>query len=268
MDKGISLFFGFITPLKERLEKIKNIGFTSVITSADKKFIFQNGNLKRQVKQIKKAGLKLSSLHASYDKKDLPEFFTNSKIGDRIEKNLKKEIKLTKKYGFTSLVVHLDGSFSEIGFNRINRLLKTCEKYCVPLAIENLCSDNNLHIVENLFKNIDNEYLKFCYDSGHNNAYHKQVNYLEKYKDKIITLHLHDNDGHSDQHTLNQFGTRDWEKTAKDLAKCKNVTTLDYEIMMNVTNSTLSEDETLKLCYQNAVELEKKIEEYKKLNTN
>lgn len=268
MDKGISLFFGYISPLKKRLQKIKNIGFTSIITCADKKFDFQNGPLKKQVKEIKKVGLKLSSLHATYNKTILPEFFKDSKVGDKIEKGLIKEVKLAKKYGFKSLVVHLEGYPSKLGLDRINRILKVCEKCKVPLAIENLCSDGNLKIVDYLFKNIDNEYLKFCFDSGHNNAYHKHINYLDKYKDKVVALHLHDNDGNTDQHTLNQFGTRDWDKTAKDLSKCDKITTLDYEVMMNVTNSNLSEDETLKLCYQNAKELENMIEKYKKINTN
>ena len=88
----------------------------------------------------------------------MPEFFKNNKMGNRIEKTLKKEIKLAKKYGFTCLVVHLEGEPTEIGLIRFNRILKVCEKYNTPLAIENLCSDNNLHIVENLFKNINNKY--------------------------------------------------------------------------------------------------------------
>lgn len=267
MDKGICLFFGYKSPLKERLQKIKSAGFTSIITSADKRFNQQNGTLNKQVKEIKKAGLKLSSLHASYDRYLLHNFFKKNKIGDKIERGLKKEIKLAKKYGFTCLVVHLEGEPTDIGLNRFNRIFKVCEKYNIPLAIENLCSDENKKILPYLFTNLNSSYLKFCFDSGHNNARHKDINYLEKYKDSVIALHLHDNDGNTDQHTLNQFGTRNWKKTAEDLAKCKNITSLDYEILMHVTNSPLSEDETLNICYQNALKLEKMIEDYKKINT-
>lgn len=268
MEKGISLFFGFNTELKKRLQNIKNAGFTSIITSADKRFDYQNGTLKKQVKEIKKIGLKLSSLHSSYKSELLPEFFNQGTIGDKMEKQLKKEVNLAKKFGFKSVVVHLNGTPSNIGVERIKRILKVCEKCKVPLAIENLCDQSNSDVIDCLFNNIKNEYLKFCFDSGHNNAYIKNRNFVKEFKDKIVALHLHDNDGNNDQHTLNQFGTINWNSIAKNLAKCTNITSLDYEIFMNITNSPLTEEETLKLCYQNAVELEKMIEKYKKINTD
>ncbi|MBE7076835.1 MAG: sugar phosphate isomerase/epimerase [Clostridiales bacterium] len=255
MDKGICLFFGYHSPLKERLQKVKDIGFTTIMTSASKKYKKQNGSLKSQVKLIDQVGLKKSSLHASYYTPDLPNFFTDNKIGNKLEKQLIKEVKIAKKYGFKCLVVHLKGENTEVGLERLKRILKVCRKYDLPLALENI---SETKILEYIFDNINDEYLRFCWDAGHNLCFSKRKNYLKKYLDKVITLHLHDNDGTSDQHTLNQFGIRDWDDTAKLLSKVKNIS-LDYELLMDVCPKNLTEDEALAMCYKNACELEKMI---------
>ena len=45
-----------------------------------------------------------------------------------------------------------------------------------------------------------------------------------------MALHLHDNNGLSDQHTLEKYGNIDWEKIAYQLADKTIV--LDYEMIM------------------------------------
>ena len=128
------------------------------------------------------------------------------------------------------------------------------------LAVENI---NYQKPFIDIFDNIDHLYLKFCYDSGHNNCFDPDFDYLEKYGDKLICLHLHDNNGIQDQHTLNKFGTIDWNKIAKKLAKLNldNIS-LDYEILM-YGGIKVSEDECLKETFKQAVELEYLVNKYK-----
>jgi sugar phosphate isomerase/epimerase len=56
--------------------------------------------------------------------------------------------------------------------------------------------------IDNIFKNIKSDRLKFCYDSGHENCFTPGADFLAKYGDKLAALHHHDNDGSSDQHLL------------------------------------------------------------------
>lgn len=258
MNKGISFYFGYDIPYKKRAQMIKEVGFDCVITNADKRFNRQNGSIKKQVKIFKRMGLKLSSLHMRYKEIELQNFFLDNKIGNKLEKDLIKDLKIAKKYGFTCVVVHLEGEFSEIGLERLKRILKVCERLDVPLAIENV--DYQSLFVE-VFSKIQNKYLRFCYDSGHNNCFDCYYDYFEKYGDKLECLHLHDNDGLDDQHTLNEFGSIDWNKVAKGLSRCKEVN-IDYELLMNVKKK-YNEEEVLKECYRQACELERKILEYK-----
>lgn len=260
MDKGISFYFGFDVEPELRAEMIKDAGFDCVITNADKKFVWQNGTIESQVKIFKKVGLKLSSLHMSYNAEDLHYFWENCKKGEKLKKNLIKDVKIAKKYGFTCVVVHLFGEYSEIGKQRLEEVLVLCEKLNVPLAIENI---NDQKLFLRVFENIKSDMLKFCYDSGHNNVFDRNFDYLENFKDKLITLHLHDNNGNCDEHTLTKYsGSIDWNKIAKSLAKQKNIK-LDYEVF-GKNDENVSAEEYLKQTFIQAKNLEKLIEKFKK----
>ena len=277
MNKGICFHFGYVYDnLEKQVKDIKDAGFDCVIANADPKFDKQNGTIKQQVKLFKKNGLKLSSLHMRYNRDELPNFWHNNPIGKKLEKNLIKDVKLAKKYGFTCVVVHLRGEPNEVGYDRLRRILKVCERVKVPLAIENI---GNSHCFDKTFQNVESDYLKFCYDSGHNHAFDPQVDYLGRYGKKLIALHLHDNLGPNptekqlkglnfkkqslDMHTLNKYGNIDWENLANKFSEVDFPLSLDYEIMMSYRKNETAE-EVLKEVYSQACELEKLINKYKR----
>ena len=275
MLKGISFYYGFKSDPKIRAQKIKEAGFDCVITSPDPKFNKQNASLKQQIKYFKKNGIKHSSLHMQYNANLLPYFWQDCKIGNKLEKLLKKDVLTAKKYGFKCVVVHLSGNANPIGYERLERILKVCKKVDIPLAIENI---NDAECFFKTFENIKNDYLLFCYDSGHNNAFDPNTDYLTLFADKLICLHLHDNYGinateeqlkkvnvnpfNLDMHTINKYGTINWNLIAQKLAKVPREINLDYEIMMRA-RTTETEDDVLKIVYNQACELEKMILKYK-----
>jgi sugar phosphate isomerase/epimerase len=216
MYKGISFYWGFDTNPAERAKILKQIGFDCVITNADPKFNKQNGKISKQVKWIKQDNLKISSLHMRYNSRDLPYFWTKSIKGKWMEKRLAKDIKVASKYGIRHVVTHLKGIPSQVGLERINRLLELCEKCNVDLAIENT---ENAACFMYTFNNILHPHLKFCLDVGHNHCFSPEINYFKDFGDKLVCLHLHDNDGTRDAHTLNKYGNIDWGDIAKNLAK-------------------------------------------------
>ena len=262
MHKGISFYFGWAIDPEERVKMIKESGFDSVITSTDKRLDKQNGKLSYQVKLFKKYGLRLSSLHMRYTSSELPFFWQEGKLGEKLKKTLIKDIKLAKKYGFTCVVVHILGEYSKIGEQRLKEILKYCDKVNIPIAIENL---DNKKLVLSTFKNIKHDKLKFCYDSGHNTFRDKNYDYLNKFKKELITLHLHDNDGKDDLHTISRYhASVDWDSIAKHLSQYDEIS-LDYEIL-NRTKIEDSAKDFLKYAYLEACDLEKKILKYQKIN--
>lgn len=263
MDKGISTYYGFEGNWKERFNKIKKTGFTTYITSLDTRFDKQNGKISKQVKYAKKIGLKQSSVHASYDAKNLHNFWLENKKGDKLEKILIKEVKIAKKLGFRCLVVHLKGVPSEVGIKRLERILEICERIKLPIAIENL---KNVEIIKHIRENVSSPYLKFCFDSGHQNLFNKETDFLELMQNDVIALHLHDNMGIKDDHTLKEFGNINWCELAQKLSKIEDIS-LDFELL-NKEKHDKSEEYILATCFKNACELEQKIKEYKLRNKN
>lgn len=260
--KGISFYFGYNTNYKERANLIKKAGFECVMTTADPRYNKQNGTIRKQVKVLEKAGLKLSSLHMTYLGSELPNFFLDNKIGNKLEKRIIKDLHIAKKYGFTCVVVHIEGEESSIGYNRIERILEVCKKVDVPIAVENL--DTNQSLFVSIFEKYgNNPYLKFCYDCGHNHCFDPEFDYLSKYGDKLICLHLHDNKGDKDSHTLNKYGNIDWDALAVKLSKCNSVN-LDYELLM-YKKSDEKQEEILSECFNQAVYLENKIQNMEKV---
>ena len=69
----------------------------------------------------------------------------------------------------------------------------------------NLCN-----FFDYVFDNIQSDYLKVCYDSGHDHFHYSDTFDFEKYKDKIAVTHIHDNDQDEDEHLLPFDGTIDW----------------------------------------------------------
>lgn len=251
MEKGISFFVGFKDEPETRARMIKDAGFDRVITTADPKFDQQNKPIKEQAKLFEKLGLKPSSLHMTYQTDELPYFWEEGEYGDMMTKRLIQDVKYAHEFGFTCVVTHLFGKYSKIGEERLLKVLEQCDKLDVPLAIENIDAPK---LFLEVFDKIKHPKLKFCYDSGHNNFVDKGFDYLGKFKDKLITLHLHDNDGTWDMHTLNRFGNIDWqmigEKLNKDII-------LDYELLLVYKDPNLNAMQHILECKQQADELEK-----------
>lgn len=261
MKKGIVSFFGVKIEKHERVKLIAESGFTHFMSSTDKRRYKENGSLSWQVKEFAKYGVSPSSLHFNYRGESLHYFWERGIKGFLQKKSLIHDLKLAKKFGFSCVVVHLLGNYSEIGKKRLLDVLKYCEKIDVPIAIENV---EDVKIFSSTFDNIEHPYLKFCCDVGHQNIFDDKFNYLEKYKDKLVALHLHDNNGIDDQHTLNKYGTIDWKKIASYLKDFPNIV-LDYELLMKYNPENLDEKTILPEAKKQADELEALIEKQRKI---
>lgn len=249
MDKALVGSYGFKGHYKENFDKIKAKGFTHFMTSFG--YDHQNGPLEDQVKYAESIGLKKDSIHCYPFKTKLPNFWVDCAEGDEIEQELINEVRTGSKYGFRCLVVHSQGTPSQIGIERFKRILKVCEECDFPLAIENL---DYINCFRYIFENIEHPYLKVCYDSGHQNTYTPNDDILAEFGDKVICTHLHDNDGTEDWHTVSEFGNIDWEKVGKQLADTP-VECLGYELL-NAKKYGKDEEYLLSACYKDAERLD------------
>ncbi len=230
MKKSINLYFNNSKHEKDKLLKIKEVGFDEFFTD-----IFDVGedlSLKEQCEFAKSIGLKCTMIHCSYYEPDLHFFWEEGAMGNKICHDYCNQIR--KINGLTeNFVVHLNAdkkqTQSKVGLKRIKQMLAVCEEINVNLCIENLYSETEIPYI---FENLHHKRLKICYDVGHRNFLTPNFDIIKNYHAHIQVLHLHDNHGISDEHLICGYGNINWTIFAKDLKLLPNIV-LSTEVKNN-----------------------------------
>ena len=112
------------------------------------------------------------------------------------------------------------------------------KKQNVRIALEN---DENFEVIKTILSEYEPDYVGLCYDSGHGNLISDGLGCLESLKDRLVSVHLHDNDGSGDQHNLLFSGTVDWTRLARIIAASAYAKCVSMETTM--VNASISKEE-------------------------
>lgn len=135
-------------------------------------------------------------------------------------------------------------------------------KQGVRIALENVPNtaagrpNDNFGVFEKLFSDYPGDFIGLCYDSGHGNIDGKGLDRLDRLKDRLIAVHLHDNDGTADQHRLPFSGTVDWARLLAVMAASSYRKGISLESNMN-SYPEWPEDRFLEEAYRAALRLER-----------
>jgi len=140
----------------------------------------------------------------------------------------------------------------DIGIERFKRIAGEAEKYNINLAIEN---QGNPEYIDFVFKNVQSNKLYFCFDSGHENYYSPNLDLLDLYRDKLIALHLHDNDGTEDVHALPFTGSVNWKKVDEKLNSLKYAGAIALETLNKGFENIKEPVEFLKIALERAKQI-------------
>jgi len=146
---------------------------------------------------------------------------------------------------------------SEIGLERFARLIDRAEQLGVSIAVENQGAPEKTERAIAILESFDSPHLGMCYDSGHANiisSLGRGVEMLERFGHRLKALHLHDNDGSSDQHRLPGDGNIDWPAVMGKIAGkgYQGATTLE----LGSAYKQLTPEEFLERAHACAVKLE------------
>jgi len=246
-------FFGYGIPKKERYQLIKQVGFDKVSLwwSND----FGDENFQSNPQDAREMGLIIENIHTPF--KDVNNFWLNNIDGDALFENFLSIVDDCGDNEIPIMVVHLSSGnnpppFNEMGLNRIKKIIEKAEKRNVNVAFENLRKTEYLKYV---LGNIASPRAGFCYDSGHHNCWAANEDLLNKYGSRLMTLHLHDNDGSDDQHLLPFEGTADWPSIMEGIAKTGFTGAVSMEAV-NIGYETMSAKEFLHELFSRAKRLE------------
>ena len=130
-------------------------------------------------------------------------------------------IDMAAALGADAIVMHVppfaDPATDDPRWTQLRKSLDMLEAYARPrhirIAIENT-GDNSVATIERLYPLYNPDFLGMCYDCGHGNLTGHGLDQLERLKDRLYVVHLHDNDGAGDQHNIPFTGTVDWARLA------------------------------------------------------
>lgn len=133
---------------------------------------------------------------------------------------IKNRVDMCGALGGSVVVAHTPGIHpaNREGWVQLKKSLAELETYCVErdirIALENRPHDKFVGI-KDLLSTYGPEFLGICYDSGHGNIGGTGLAYLDALKERLISIHLHDNDGKTDQHRPIFSGTVDWTELTR-----------------------------------------------------
>ena len=222
MDIGIYDIDSTDLSIKERFEIYKEVGFNYVGFYFDNDYLKEGETYLDLINASKEVGLKLSQLHLDYKKSNMLSLNEDNEFINYVEMKVDEAI----NYKIRDLVIHASKGnepplISSYTLKRLKKISKKLLKYNVRLCFENVRNNTNLEIV--MKEGIDN--MCICYDSGHAHCYSDEIEFLNKYKDLIVTTHIHDN-FKEDSHDIVGRGNIDWYKIVNALNKTKRE--IDY----------------------------------------
>lgn len=146
-----------------------------------------------------------------------PEFMSLTK------KLVFKSMEFCKIAGIGILTFHppyayfkpLENVYKKIEKKAFEKYIKKAKEFGVVLALENLpqhqCPMNPLDELKRYFAAYPD--LRFTFDIGHWNTFKEKesfLTYLKEFKNKLVNIHVHDNDGEADKHWAIGAGNINW----------------------------------------------------------
>jgi sugar phosphate isomerase/epimerase len=162
---------------------------------------------------------------------------------------VRNRIEMTARIGGDAVVMHIGSepaepaaaqAFWDVARRTFDELEPAARHAGVRIALENGVPAN-FSSIRRVFGLYGPDYVGLCYDSGHGNIVGTGLDFLDECKDRLTVVHLHDNDGASDQHRLPGMGTVDWERLARLVAASAYRKPLSLEVSQK--NSGLEDGE-------------------------
>jgi len=244
-------WFGYEMPIQERYRMIRRAGFDGVLmwwSDESGRGDYRNGPM-----IARKAGLFIENIHTPFANEN--SLFIDNPDGSARAECLMQCVKDCAEFDIPAMVVHLpddDNPCTELGLDRIKRITEKAEKLGVNIALENL---RNLTNLEYVLGQVESPRVGFCYDCCHHHRNDPNNDLLSKYGNRLMGLHLHDNGGVYDMHSLPFDGTINWRAVMKAIAETGYFGSTALEIM-NWGYENLSAEEFVDAAFERAKRLD------------
>lgn len=192
---------------------------------------------------VQRLGMTVQSVHAPHhgqphlwDPKDPLRDATAQQFLDCIDACAQFGVPIAVLHGWQGLGY----TFPEepLDFSAFDRIVDYGEKRNISIAFENLEGEEYLSTLMTRYR--DRSHIGYCWDSGHDHCYPHRLDFLERFGDRLIMTHLHDNLGTRDPggvpttlddlHLLPGDGNIHWERAIGRLKHAPRQEILNFEL--------------------------------------
>ena len=203
---------------KVRLEIYKGCGFSSVGLYLDDNYMHNGESYKEIIEYAREIGLSVNQVHVDYKisnliSEDIETYlvYVEEKLKECIELNIPFMVLHASKGNEAPLI-------DAVSIIKLKELMSAYKDCGTCLCFENVRDNRNLDAI--LESDINN--VGMCYDLGHAYCYDNEFYLLEKYSNKILCTHLHNNYKEDTHNTLFD-GEIQCKKIIKRLNKNKRI---------------------------------------------
>jgi len=263
---AIYQYFSYNLPIKDRFKMIRAAGFDAVGLWRDDWFGITGH--RGYADMARSAGLEITDGHAPFirDFDFVNAIWLDNLSGEQTYETYRNTIIGCGEDGLKNLIIHITDDYhgrtvppvSTVGIERFKCLTGIAENNDVTIALENISINSYQAYV---FEHVNSPNLGFCYDSGHKNCFEPGADILSLFGEKIVAVHLHDNDGSEDQHRIPFEGSIDWRDQMSAIARTgyNGATTLECTAGPPGSiepNDTRSAEEWLRTAFEAAKKLD------------
>lgn len=254
--------------IRNSLTLIKEAGFTHINWNPDSgsSYWLADAEIEFTSKIVADAGLKVHSVHGSNGRNPITEIghknpgpFAMEMRKDFLSPHewqrrsgvelLRNRIDLAAAFQSPNVVLHIDitdnvfrseateREFFDPLFQSLDEIRPYCVEKGVQIAAETLlCANaqNFLNLYDRLFARYGKEFIGVCFDCGHWELIEPgKLTVLDRFGDRLIATHIHDNFGAMDDHLLPFDGRLNWQTIISAIAATPYQTPLNFETPMD-----------------------------------
>jgi len=148
---------------------------------------------------------------------------------------VRNRIEMTARLGADVAIMHIP---ERPGCEPLRKSLAELEGLARCLGVRLALENGSFEAIGPVLAEHSPDYLGLCYDAGHGNMIAQGLDHLEALRGRLISVHLHDNDGTADQHNLLFSGTVDWGRLARLMAASAYSKCISMELSMRSSGIT------------------------------
>jgi len=187
-------------------------------------FLYGEAEIAEIARVLDEYGLAVNDLHGSAGKEKVWSSAVEYQRAAGVEL-VRNRIDMARRLDCDVVIMHYPAEPDDEGdaarqpyWDRFRRTMDELRPFAAERGVRIAVENGYFDTIEKMLSLYGPDYLGLCYDSGHGNCIPDGLDRLAAVKDRLISLHLDDNDGSGDQHMPIFGATVDWERLAAVIA--------------------------------------------------